>query len=185
MLALANQERMQIHQMNVWIAFLNGDLTEEILLVQPEAIERAEGLVCRLKRSPHGLEQASKAWNNRFITKVGFKRTNAEQCLYVRGTGRTTVILILYVDDVLVIGHELKEILAEKRSLSKEFEMTDSGEVTSFLGMKIERDVEGGVLWISQQTYLLDLLARFDMSDGKSSSAPMENRLRLENGEES
>lgn len=99
--------------------------------------------------------------------------------------GRKKVFLILYVDDVLVIGHELKEILAVKKSLSKEFDMKDSGEVLSFLGMKNERDIEGRVLRISQQRYLQDLLARFNMSECKPSSVPMENRLRLEKGEES
>ncbi|KXJ72391.1 hypothetical protein RP20_CCG018186 [Aedes albopictus] len=63
--------------------------------------------------------------------------------------------------------------------------MKDSGEVSSFLGMKIERDIEGRVLRISQQRYLQDLLARFNMSECKPSSVPMENRLRLEKGEES
>lgn len=80
------------------------------------------------------------------------------------------MFLILYVDDGLVIGYELKKILAVKRSLSKEFEKTDSGEVTSFLGMKIERDVEGRFMRMSQQKYLLDMLARFNMFDCKLST---------------
>ncbi|KXJ72078.1 hypothetical protein RP20_CCG018998 [Aedes albopictus] len=55
LLAVANKERMEIHQMDVQSAFLNGDLSEEIYMSQPEGYEVGNGLVCRLKhptRSP-------------------------------------------------------------------------------------------------------------------------------------
>lgn len=42
------------------------------------------------------------------------------------------MFLVLYVDDILVIGSKLKDIEAVKRQLASEFEMTDVGEVRSF-----------------------------------------------------
>lgn len=188
MLAVANQERMFVHQMDVRTAFLNGDLSEEIYMSQPEGFVEGQDLVCRLHKSLYGLKQASKAWNDRFhrfIARLGFKRSTSDQCLYWRGEKDKRVYLILYVDDILIIGHNQKEIKIVKGCLSREFDMTDIGEVTSFLGMCIERDMEKRVMRISQRRYLEGLLNRFNMSDCKPTKVPMECRLKLEKGDES
>lgn len=86
---------------------------------------------------------------------------------------------MLYADDVLIASPSLKVLHEVKRKLSEQFEMTDTGEVRQFLGMNIERDFKKGVLRISQRDYLEGLLKRFDMSECKPRSTPMENRLKL------
>lgn len=187
-LAVANHERMVIHQMDVKSAFLNGSIKEEIFMTQPEGFNAGNGLVCRLNRSLYGLKQASRAWNERFhvfAEKLGFRRSSSDKCLYIRESGGHKLFLIIYVDDVLLVGHQLKAIQVVKQCLSKEFEMKDIGEVNCFLGMKIERKVEQRVLRISQRAFLERLLQRFNMSDCKPVSTPIENRLRLQRGEES
>lgn len=102
----------------------------------------------------------------------------------MRGTGKKKIFLILYVDDILVIGHDSNEIELVKRSLAKGFDMTDGGEISSFLGMKIERNLQRRTMRISQRRYLEALLDRFNMADCKASSIPMECRLRLDKGTE-
>ncbi|KXJ62357.1 hypothetical protein RP20_CCG018720 [Aedes albopictus] len=69
-----------------------------------------------------------------------------------------------------------------KELLSREFEMTDMGDIKSFLGMRIDYDLEGGVMRISQQQYHEDVLRRFEMSDCKPISTPLEHRLKLPKG---
>lgn len=105
-LALANQEKLVVHQMDVKTAFLNGTLTEEIFMVQPEGFEQGEGLVCRLEKSIYGLKQASRAWNERFHNfveqRLKFKRSENDQCLYTRRIGSEKLIIVLYVDDILI-----------------------------------------------------------------------------------
>lgn len=187
-LAVANHERMCIHQMDVKSAFLNGSITEEIFMTQPEGFDEGNGLVCRLNRSLYGLKQASRAWNERFhvfVEKLGFRRSTSDKCLYIRESGGQRLFLIIYVDDVLLVGHKLKEILVVKKCFSNEFEMKDIGEVNCFLGMKIERNVQQRVLRVSQRAFLERLLQRFNMSDCKPVSTPIENRLRLQRGDES
>lgn len=187
-LAVANHEKMAVHQMDVKTAFLNGTIAEEIYMVQPEGFEKGKGLVCRLNRSLYGLKQASRAWNERFhvfVEKLGFKRGASDQCLYVKRTKTGLLFLVIYVDDILIIGSDLKEIEAVKRSLASEFEMKDLGEVKNFLGMKIERVVEDRYLRISQRAFLEGLLQRFNMQECKPISTPIECRLRLPKGEES
>ena len=88
------------------------------------------------------------------------------------------------MDDLLVVGHQFNAVKTVKQSLSKEFEMLDIGEVKTFLGMKIERDVEGKCLRISQRSFLENLLLRFHMHECKAVSTPMECHLRLKKGED-
>lgn len=186
-LALANREGMTIHQMDVKTAFLNGTLSEEIYMQQPDGIGHEDGMVCRLKKSLYGLKQASRTWNERFhayVEELGFKRSASDLCLYVRGSGKSQVILVLYVDDVLVVSPSEEIVLEVKQALSKEFEMTDLGPVKSFLGMKIVRDADKKILRISQRSYLESLLVRFGMENCRPISTPMEHRLRLGKGDE-
>ena len=65
LLALATLENWEIHQMDVKLAFLHGDLDEEIYMEQPQGfiVARSEHLVCRLQKALYGLKQASRAWN--------------------------------------------------------------------------------------------------------------------------
>lgn len=186
-LALANRDRLHVHQMDVRTAFLNGTLSEEIFMTQPDGFQQGKNLVCRLNRSIYGLKQASRAWNQRFhefTEKLGLKQSANDQCLYTMGEGRDRIIVIVYVDDILIVGASLQTVKAIKRKFSEEFEMTDAGEVRQFLGMTIKRNVEAGTMKISQRGYLESLLRRFDMMECKSISTPMENRLRLEKGVE-
>ncbi|KXJ71076.1 hypothetical protein RP20_CCG021563 [Aedes albopictus] len=152
-LAVANQQQLLVHQMDVRTAFLNGKLDEEIFMVQPEGFQQGRDLVCRLNRSIYGLKQASRAWNKRFhqfVTSIGFRRSDNDPCLYIRSVGQEKVFLVLYVDDMLIIGPNLKVIQIVKKLLSKEFEMVDLGAVSSFLGMHIERDISGRIMRIDQ-----------------------------------
>lgn len=89
-LAVANQQRMIIQQIDVKSAFLNGNIEEEIYITQPEGFEKGNELVCRLNKSLYGLKQSSRVWNLRFhvfIEKLGFKRSSSDKCLYVRDSG--------------------------------------------------------------------------------------------------
>lgn len=182
-LAVANHQRMIVHQMDVKCAFLNGRIDEEIFMSLPEGFQQGNDTVCRLNRSIYGLKQASRAWNERFhkfVTGIGFRRSDNDPCLYVRDG----VYIILYVDDILIVGSELKSVEEVKHVLSNEFDMTDLGAVNNFLGMTIKRDVADRVLRISQRSYLESLLERFGMQDCKPVSTPMECHLKLLKGEE-
>lgn len=187
-LALANQEGMAVHQMDVKTAFLNGDLSEEIFMIQPEGFRQEKGLVCRLHKSLYGLKQASRSWNirfNGFIERLGFTRSSNDLCLYYRGSGKQQVIIVLYVDDILIVSPSEKLVCTIKQCLAREFEMSDQGAVKHFLGMKIDRDLKNKVLCISQQRYLESLLIRFEMQNCRPVSTPIENKLKLPKGEES
>ena len=65
-IALGAQHKLQLHQMDVSTAFLNGELDEEVYMQQPEGFveEGKEHMVCYLKRSIYGLKQSPRCWNH-------------------------------------------------------------------------------------------------------------------------
>ena len=86
--------------MDVKIAFLNGKLTEDVFMTQPEGFTDPEypNSVCKLHRSIYGLKQDFRNWNLCFDEKIkefGFIRSEDEPCVYVRSSGSVVVFLVL------------------------------------------------------------------------------------------
>ena len=116
-MSIATYYDYEIWQMDVKIAFLNRYLEKSIHMVQREGfVEQCqEQKVCRLKRSIYGLKQASRSWNMRFdiaIKSSSFKQNVDEPCVYKKIINTTIAFLVLYVDDILLVGNE-KEFLTD------------------------------------------------------------------------
>lgn len=129
------------------------------------------------------LKQASQVWNerfNEFMVRIGFRRCEADQCLYVRVKNEVTCYILLYVDDLLLLCKDINMISTVNRLLSRKFEMTDIGKADKFLGMYIEQDIENGTISLNQAQYLENVLRKFDMRDCKPKSTSMEKGLHLE-----
>lgn len=181
LLAIAVRNNLHIHQMDVKTAFLNGNLREEIYMRQPEGFENGN-LVCKLNKSLYGLKQASRMWNERFhqcVTNLGFKRSEYDYCLYSKGHDELKIYLLLYVDDLVLVGSCVREIERIKLLMSKEFEMKDMNELKNFLGICIERDMSKGTLHFHQKPYLMNVLKRFGMENCNGIGTPMERQLKL------
>ena len=170
--------------MDVKTAFLNGKLDEDVYMTQPVGFEDSNnaGKVCKLQRSIYGLKQASRSWNKRFdeeVKKLNFVKCEQESCIYKSFSGSVVVFLVLYVDDILLIGNGIPELNAVKNSLKNVFSMKDLGEATYILGIKIYRDRPKRLLGLSQSTYIDKVLKRFNMSDSKKGNLPMSHGTRL------
>ena len=125
-------ENLHLEQLDVKMAFLHGDLKEDIYMIQLEGfiVQGQENLVCKLKKSLYGLKQALRQWYKKFdsfMHKIGFKRCEADHCCYVKFFDNSYIILLLYVDDMLIAGSSIKEINNLKKQLSKQFAMKDLG----------------------------------------------------------
>jgi hypothetical protein len=111
-LAIAAYFDYEIWQMDVKIAFLNGNLDEDMYMIQPEGFVDLNnvGKICKLQKSIYGLKQASRSWNihfNEVVKGFGFYQNEEEPCVYKKESGSTVVFLILYVDDILLIGNDI------------------------------------------------------------------------------
>lgn len=87
LLALAARYNLEIHQMDVKSAFLNGKLEEEVYLRPPPGFRDSSDMVWRLHRALYGLKQAPKSWYTRLrevFTSLGFTRSNADHSLFYK-----------------------------------------------------------------------------------------------------
>jgi hypothetical protein len=124
-------------------------------------------LVCKLKKSLYDLKQAPRQWYlkfDRFMTKQGYDRCHFDNCVYFkRLENGSYIILLLYVDDMLVVGSNMHDIDFLKWKLANSFVEKDLGAVKKILGMRITRENKNHKLTLSQGEYIEKVLERFRM----------------------
>jgi len=182
LLSLAASYGLLIHQMDVKTTFLNGEFDEEIYIDQPNGfILKGEELkVCKLLKSLYGLKQAPKQWHEKFDTTLmsaGFAVNEADRCVYYRHGGGNSVILCLYVDDILIFGMNIDAINEVKSFLSKSFDMKDLGEANVILNIKLIKNESG--ITLLQSHYVEKVLSRFGFMDSKPSPTPYDPSVTL------
>ena len=89
------------------------------------------------------------------------------------------VFLVLYVDDILLIGNNVKMLSSVKAWLFKQFDMKDLGEAAYILGIKVIRDRKKRMLALSQEPYIDEVLARFNMQNSKKGFLPFKHGVAL------
>ena len=104
-------KKWDLHQMDVKTAFLNGVIEEEVYIEQPQGfeVEDRHTHVCKLKKALYGLKQALRAWYERaesFLSIIGFTKSKDDPNLYLKFVEDEPVILLLYVDDLFLIGNK-------------------------------------------------------------------------------
>ncbi|KAL0291061.1 UNVERIFIED_CONTAM: Retrovirus-related Pol polyprotein from transposon RE1 [Sesamum radiatum] len=174
----------EIWQMDVKMAFLNGFVEEEIFIDQPEGftIVGEEQKVCHFQRSIYGLKQASRSWNTCFdevIRDYDFIKNDYDLCIYKKISGSSVAYLVLYVDDILVIGNDVKMLGDIKAWFFDQFFMEDMGEASYILGIKIYRDRSRRMLGLTQSSYIEKVLKRFKMEYSKRGLLPMRHGIKL------
>ena len=141
-------------------------------MTQPEGFLNPKNpkKVCKLRRSIYGLKQASRSWNLHFdepIKEFGFIKNEDEPCVYKKVSGSAVVFLVLYVDDILIIGNDIPTLQSVKTWLGKCFAMKDLGEASRILGIQIYRDRSKRLIGLSQSVYIDKVLKRFSISNSK------------------
>ncbi|GJX88989.1 putative RNA-directed DNA polymerase [Tanacetum coccineum] len=170
--------------MDVKTAFINGKLTEDVFMAQPEGFENAKypKRVCKLQKAIYELKQASRSLNLCFyekVTRFEFSRSEDESCIYIKVSGSVVVFLVLYVDDILLIGNDIPTLQSVKEWLGKCFAMKDLGDAAYVLGIKIYRDRTRRLIGLSQDTYLDKILKRFKMENSKKGNLPLHHGIKI------
>ncbi|GJX27182.1 retrotransposon protein, putative, ty1-copia subclass [Tanacetum coccineum] len=114
--------------------------------------------------------------NKRFdveIKKIGFTQNLDEPCVYLKASGSSVAFLILYVDDILLMGNNVTMLKEVKSWLSKCFSMKDLGKAAYVLRIKIIHDRSKQLIALSQSAYLEKILKRFMMENSKKMYTPM------------
>ncbi|KAG7188153.1 hypothetical protein KM043_013372 [Ampulex compressa] len=100
--------------MDVVIAYVQGELNEEIYMEQLEMFVKRghEEKVCKLLKPLYDLKQSDREWYKKldnYIIEIGDRRTPANPCVYVIGENETQVIVIIYVDDLILASKRLNK----------------------------------------------------------------------------
>ena len=187
-LAIGNQLDLEIHQMDVNSAYLNGEIVENIYMKQPEGFVSPDypNKVCKLRKSLYGLKQSARCWNDKidsYLKSAGYKQNTADPCIYYRtetvNEKQIIVIMAVYVDDTVIMSNDIDVLQSQKVKISQRFSMDDRGEVHYILGMEVKRDRENRVMTICQKSYLESVIARFRMQNCNPVSTPLETGKRF------
>ena len=100
-----------------------------------------------------------------------------DSALFLRRTDKGTILLLLYVDNMIITGDDLSDIQELKDFLNQQFEMKDLGHLSYFLGLEITYSTDG--LYITQAKYASELLSRVGLTDSKTVDTPVELNAHL------
>ena len=184
LLALCAVEDLELHQLDVKTAFLNGELEEEIYMQQAQGYEEGgTRQVCRLLKALYGLRQAPRAWYLKLkaeMEKLGWEVSEADPALFYKREEEGSFYALVYVDDIEMAGPKGSERIEDlKRELKGIFDIRDLGESTYFLGMEIERKRDERTVKLTQKKLTGDILRRFGMDQAREKSVPLGQETKL------
>lgn len=119
LLTLAISFNWPLVPLDVNNAFLHGDLYEDVYMDLPLGYEhkvvspQGEHLVCKLHKFIYGLKQASRQWFDKFshaLLHLGLVQSKFDYSLFVKGKSASFVALLVYVDDIIIIGASITMI---------------------------------------------------------------------------
>ncbi|GKC28368.1 retrovirus-related pol polyprotein from transposon TNT 1-94 [Tanacetum coccineum] len=182
-IANAASKNMTVYQMDVKTAFLNGELKEEVYVHQPEGFVDPERPhhVYRLKKALYGLKQAPRAWYDtlsKFLLAQGFSKGVVDPTLFIRKTGKHTLHVQIYVDDIIFASTDPKDCDRFSNEMSSKFQMSMMGQISFFLGLQISQNPRG--IFINQSKYANEILKKFDLHKSDPVDTPMVERTKLD-----
>jgi hypothetical protein len=182
LLALAAHNGWHVHHMVVKSAFLNGELAEEVYVVQPPGFvdDKQPRHVLKLTKALYGLRQAPRAWYEKLdasLSDLGFSRSAVEHAVYRRKSTTGFLLVGVYVDDLIITGTNEDDIQKFKDEMHNLFKMSDLGQLSYYLGIEVKQ--EKGEITLCQQAYAAKILEKAGMKNCNPCHTPMECRLKL------
>nr|GFB28545.1 uncharacterized mitochondrial protein AtMg00810-like [Tanacetum cinerariifolium] len=161
--------------MDVKSAFLYGTIEEEVYVCQPLGFEDPQhpDKVYKVVKALYGLHQGPRAWYETLATYLlenGFQRGIIDQTLFIKRQQKDILLVQIYVDDI-IFGATNKALCQSFEKLMKDkFQMSSMGELTFFLGLQVKQKKDR--IFISKDKYVAEILRKFGLSEGKSTSTP-------------
>jgi len=97
--------------------------------------------VCELRKALYGLKQAPRAWYDKiaeFLTHSGCLVRSADASLFIKAKGEKLAIVLVYVDDLIIIGDYEEGIFRTKENLSVRFQIQELRQLKHFLGIEVD-----------------------------------------------
>ncbi|CAI7907599.1 unnamed protein product [Closterium sp. NIES-54] len=134
-----------------------------------EGFDDGSGRVWKLKKALYGLKQAPREWYlklHEVLEEIGFTPSSADHSLFMLGKGEQRSFMVVYVDDILIFSPSSDLVKEVMLKLQDKFKCKALGDVSFYLGLHIERDVEKRCMRVHQRKYLEALATNFGQSEG-------------------
>ena len=177
LLSLAITHKWSLQQLDVYNAFSNGILEEDIYMTQPPSFENSnKQLVCKLHKAIYGLKQAPGAWFGKRKTTLlqyNFMSSKCDPSLFIYTESSTVIYMLVYVDDIIVTCNSHSFIKSLVTKLNSEFSIKDLGNLDYFLGIEVRPQPNG------ESKYIRDLLTKTKMDKANLISSPVVGGCKL------
>ncbi|GJV93411.1 putative ribonuclease H-like domain-containing protein, partial [Tanacetum coccineum] len=159
-LAYASFMGFLVYKMDVKSAFLYGTIEEEVYVTQPQGF-----------KDPDHPEKAN------YLLRNGFIRGKIDQTLFIKKQKGDILLVQVYVDDIIFASTNKELCTGFEKLMKDNFQMSSMGELTFFLGLQLQQKEDG--IFISQDKYVAEILKKFNYSDVKSASTPIDSEKHL------
>lgn len=171
-----------IQHVDINNAFLHGELKETVYITQPEGFQSSAfpHHICKLNKALYGLKQAPKAWYDQlkgFLIEYGLVHSTTDHCLFHGQKNGNTLILLVYVDDILITSDDATQVQMLITDLNLRFSLKHMGVVNHFLG--IEALVTPSSITLTQTKYIKDILNKTSLQHCSSCPTPICPGLNL------
>ena len=186
-LAKAARRDDEIHQIDIKNAFLNGEFEErEVVYMRlpPEIkVTDEKDKVLQLLRPIYGLRQSARHWYKKLSAtlkkRLGMNVCEVDQAVFFKRTEKELIVIVAHVDDLTIVTSTVELMKKVKDEISKDFRITDLGEIHWILGFEVKRDREKRTISLSQASYIRAMLQRYGFENIKPRATPMDPNVRL------
>nr|GEX11077.1 hypothetical protein [Tanacetum cinerariifolium] len=193
-LAFSAHMNMVVYQMDVKIAFLNGNLQKKVYVSQPDGFMDPDNPnhVYKLKKALYGLKQASRAWYymsrawyymlSSFLISQDFSKGSVDPTLFNCRDDKELLLVQIYVDDIIFAActPKLCDLFAKIRC--SKFKMSMMGKISFFLGLQISQSPIG--IFINQLKYTLESLKKYGFDSCNPMDTPMVEKSKMNEDKE-
>jgi hypothetical protein len=165
-LAIRATNKWYIEQMDIVSVYLAGTLDKEIYIEAPEGLGHPKGTVVKLVKALYSLKQSGRIWYKRIestLNSCGLEHTDSDWSVFT--DKEQTLIVRIYVDDLVITGADLAKIKVLKATISKAYPVKDLGEIGVCLGLHIVQNKATSTLEIDQTHYIDNMLQAYRMRD--------------------
>nr|GEY21139.1 hypothetical protein [Tanacetum cinerariifolium] len=178
-LAYAAYKGFTVYQMDVKTAFMHGSLKEDVYVCQPEGFIDVDhpSHIYKLKKALYGLKQVSRAWYDElstFLLQNGFSKGIIDLTLFTRCFDDDILVVQVYIDDIIFPRYAT--LFSDL--MKSFFEMSMMGEITFFLGLKVNQSPSG--IFINQSNYVNEILKKYGLNTCDIIGTPMDIKDKLD-----
>jgi hypothetical protein len=168
-------------------AYLNSLTKEDIYMMQPEGFVEVgfEDKVAKLIHTIYGTMQGGRDWYKTLGTtydNLGYITSRADPCVrFIKDAEGNYTLSDTYTDDTFGASNSDEEIKRRKEEIGAVWEVKDVGELEYFLGMRVQQDLEKGIIRLTQRPYWEHVLNRFSLENVTPRNTPLPVGLILDN----